>query len=142
LDGLVDIILDLQLLKENIPSFRGPISDTLDFILSDYDSKQLQLQNKQRMWTLKQCLSGLQTGQAVIAECRTFESMNLFEMNKKLQTKGIEDVIAEVTGEDVAVIEDSGMVEVLNVDNCDQRAKDVLSAKYNEFKRHYEKVIT
>ena len=46
LDGLVDIILDLQLLKENIPSFRGPISDTLEFILSDYDSKQLQLQNK------------------------------------------------------------------------------------------------
>jgi hypothetical protein len=94
------------------------------------------------MWTLKQCLSGLQTGQGVIAECRTFESMNLFEMNKKLQTKGIEDVIAEVTGEDVAVIEDSGMLEVLNVDNCDQWAKDVLSAKYHEFKRHYEKIIT
>jgi hypothetical protein len=94
------------------------------------------------MWNLKQCLSGLQTGQAVIVECRTFESMNLFEMNKKLQTKGIEDVIAEITGEDIDINEDSGMLKVLNVDNCDQRAKNVLRAKYNEFKKQYEKIIT
>jgi hypothetical protein len=48
----------------------------------------------------------LQVGQAVIAECQTFESMNLFEMNKKLQTKEIEDVIAEITGEDVTVMKE------------------------------------
>jgi hypothetical protein len=94
------------------------------------------------MWNLKQCLSGLQTGQAVIVECRTFESMNLFDMNKKLQTKGIEDVIAEITGEDIDFNEDSGMLKVLNNDNCDQRAKTVLRAKYNEFKKQYEKIIT
>jgi hypothetical protein len=85
----------------------------------------------------------LQVGQAVIAECQTFESMNLFEMNKKLQTKEIEDVIAEITGEDVTVMkEDSGIVEVLNIDNCDERAKEVLSAKYAQFKMHYKKIIT
>jgi hypothetical protein len=68
--------------------------------------------------------------------------MNLFAMNKKLQTKDIKDVIAEVTGEDVAIIQDRGMAEVLNVDNCDQTAKDELRAKYEEFKRNYEKIIT
>ena len=68
----------------------------------------------------------------MIAECRTFESMNLFEMNKKLQTKSIEDVITELAGEDI--IEDRGMVDVLNVDNCDQTAKDVIMAYYDEFK--------
>ena len=79
----------------------------------------------------------------MIAECQTFESMNLFEMNKKLQTKEIEDVIAEITGEDVTVMkEDSGIVEVLNIDNCDERAKEVLSAKYAQFKMHYKKIIT
>lgn len=81
----------------------------------------------------------------MIAECQTFESMNLFEMNKKLQTKDIEDVIAELTGEDVTVCfeEDSGRFEeVHNVDNCDERAKEVLRAKYAEFMKHYKKIIT
>jgi hypothetical protein len=33
----------VQLLKENIPSFRAAISHALDFVLSDYDTKQLEL---------------------------------------------------------------------------------------------------
>ena len=68
--------------------------------------------------------------------------MNAFEMNKKFQTKSIDDVITELKGQDIALMSDMGQAQVIDIDNCDARAKEKLIEKYKEFIKHYEKIIT
>jgi hypothetical protein len=62
-------------------------------------------------------------------ECEIFEDFNILEMNKKLHTKTIEDVIEEITGKDIEIHEDN----VVDSENCDDTAKALLLEQYKEF---------
>jgi len=65
----------------------------------------------------------------IVDECEIFEDFNILEMNKKLHTKTIEDVIEEITGKDIEIQGDS----VVDSENCDDTAKAILLEQYKEF---------
>jgi len=56
----------------------------------------------------------------MISECQIFAGINLLEMNKKLQTKAVEEVLSEIRGTDIKIDNDGSIVEV---DNCEEEAK-------------------
>lgn len=89
---------------------------------------------------LRRKIQGQDEGASIIAECKVFEGDNMKELAKKLATKGVDDVLKQMTGDDI-LLENEVISQRDNLKDEKDKAKKLLRTKFDLFNQKYQALI-
>lgn len=126
------ILIEIQLMKKYLLQFKDEIQIKQDQILDEYDRVQSQRKVKGRLDVLRRNIQGQDEGASIVAECKVFEGDNMKELARKLATKGVDDVLKQMTGDDI-ILENDKITQRDNLLDASEKSKKLLKAKFDLF---------